>query len=127
MSKKSCFRGSFEKWHGKQTEKLLKWQRQHLYHIYWSLSKQFSCENYLLVIFKILALFVNPLTADASILFLIETIYSNILRSNYLRNEKYLLYFFVFPKFRFNSESFLKKYTPHSWSIFELTDWERGG
>ena len=44
-----------------------------------------------------------------SILFLIETIYSNILRSNYLRNEKYLLYFFVFPKFRFNSESFLKK------------------
>ena len=39
MSKKSCFRGSFDKWHDKRAEKLLKSERQHLYHIYWSLRK----------------------------------------------------------------------------------------
>ena len=64
MSKKSCFRGSFDNWHGKQTDKLLKSEREHLYHIYWSLWKQFSCKKSVLVICKILGLFVNPLTAD---------------------------------------------------------------
>ena len=64
ISKKSCFRGSFEKWHGKQTDKLLKSEREHLYHIYRSLWKQFSWKNSVLVICKILGLFVNPLTAD---------------------------------------------------------------
>ena len=64
ISKNSCFRGSFEKWHGKQTDKLLKSEPEHLYHIYRSLWKQFSWKNSVLVICKILGLFVNPLTAD---------------------------------------------------------------
>ena len=34
MSKKSCFRGLFDKGHGKRTETLLKSERQYLYHIY---------------------------------------------------------------------------------------------
>ena len=34
MSKKSLFRGPFNKLHGKPTETLLKSERQHLYHIY---------------------------------------------------------------------------------------------
>ena len=49
-----------------------------------------------------------------SILFLVETIYSNTCRCNYLRNEKYLLiffFFFAFSKFTFNVEYFLKKMT----------------
>ena len=36
----------------------------------------------------------STFTIFTSILFLIETIYSNISRSNYLRNEKYFLNFF---------------------------------
>ena len=34
MSKKSRFRGSFEKKHGKRDQTLLKFKRQHLYHIH---------------------------------------------------------------------------------------------
>ena len=62
--KKSFFRGSFDKWHLKRIEKLLKSERQRLYHIYWSLWKQFSWKKSLLMIWKILGVLFNPLTAD---------------------------------------------------------------
>ena len=64
MSKKSCFRGPLNKWHGKWTETLLKSERQHLYHIYWSLWRQLSYKKSLLMICKMLGLFLNVLTAD---------------------------------------------------------------
>ena len=55
----------------------------------------------------------------ASIFFLIETIYSNVLGSNYLRNEKYfLIFFFAFSKLRFIFEHFQKKDDPHSLNVF---------
>ena len=46
-----------------------------------------------------------------SILFLIETIYSNIFRCNYIRNQKHFLnlFFFTFSEFTFNFEHFQKK------------------
>ena len=64
MSKNSRFRGSFENQDGKRAQKFLKFERQDLYHIYWSLWGQLSCKKYLLVIDKILSVFVNTLTAD---------------------------------------------------------------
>ena len=64
MSKKSCFRGPFNKEHGKRTQTLLKSKRQHLYHIYWSLWRWLSWKKPLLVICKILRQFVNTLTAN---------------------------------------------------------------
>ena len=64
MSKKSRFREPFGKYHGKQAESLLKSERGHLYHIYWSLWSILSWKTSLLWICKILGLFVNPLTAD---------------------------------------------------------------
>ena len=64
MSKKSYFRGYFDKWQGKWDETLLKSERQHLYYIYWSPWRQFSRKNCLLVICKILGLFVKPFTAN---------------------------------------------------------------
>ena len=64
MSKKFRFRRPFDKWHSKRAKTLLKSERQHLYHIYWSLWRQFSWKNSLLVICKTLGLFANPLTAD---------------------------------------------------------------
>ena len=62
MSKKSRFRGPFDKWHGKRTKTLLKSERQHLYHTYWSLWTEFRWKKSLLVICKILRLLFNPLT-----------------------------------------------------------------
>ena len=57
-----------------------------------------------------------------SILFLIDTIYSNIFKCNYLRNEKYFLNFFLhFRNFDSILKYFLKKDDPHRSCIFELT------
>ena len=63
-----------------------------------------------------------------SILFLIETIYRNIFRCNYLENNR------NFHNFLFhlgNLDSTLnilkKKDDPHRWCIFELTDFEKCG
>ena len=70
ISKKSRFRGRFENQDGKQVQILLKFERQHLYHIYWLLRGQFSCKKSLLVICKILRLFVKTVTADDKYSFL---------------------------------------------------------
>ena len=64
MSKKSRFKGSFGKQHGKRAQTLLKFAWQNLYHIYWSLWRQLTFKKFLLVICKISRLFPNTLSAD---------------------------------------------------------------
>ena len=64
MFKKSCFRGPFDKWHGKRAETLLKSNWQHLYYIYWSLWRILELKKSLWLICKVLGLLVNPLIAD---------------------------------------------------------------
>ena len=64
ISKKSRFKGSFGKQHGKRTQRLLKFGSQRLYQIYWSLWRQMTCKKSLLVICKISRLFRNSLSAD---------------------------------------------------------------
>ena len=56
MCKKSSFIGLFEKQHGKRVQTVLKSERQNLYHIYWSLWRQFSFQMSLLEICKMLTL-----------------------------------------------------------------------
>ena len=63
MCNKSRFRLPFQKEHGKLVSTLFKFDRQHLYHIYWSTGRQFRCKKFHLVICKILRLFVNTMTA----------------------------------------------------------------
>ena len=63
MCKNSRFRLPFQKEHGKRVSTLFKFERQHLYHIYWSTGRQFSCKKSLLVICKSLRLFVNTMSA----------------------------------------------------------------
>ena len=65
VGKKSSFRLPFQKEHGKRSSTLLKFERQHLYHIYWSTERQFSCKKSLLVICNSLRLFVNTMSAVA--------------------------------------------------------------
>ena len=59
MSKKSRFRLPFQKEHGKRVSTQFKFERQNLYHIYWSTGKQLICKKSLLVICKSLRLFVK--------------------------------------------------------------------
>ena len=61
MSKKSCFRGPFNKQHGKGDQTHLKPEPHKFYQIYWSLLRQLGWEKSLLVISKILGLFVKTL------------------------------------------------------------------
>ena len=111
-----------------RTETLFKAKRQHLYHIYWSLSRQFSLQKCLWVICKILGIFVHPFSADNKYCFLN--------RANFLQHFQMQLsekrkifseFFFAVCKSRFNFEHFQKKDDPHSWCIFELTDCEKRG
>ena len=63
-SKKVQFIRPYNKQHGKQSQTLLKYPQQHLYHIYWSLWKKVSWKESLLVIFKILGLLLNTSSTD---------------------------------------------------------------
>ena len=111
MSKKSRFRGPFDKWQGKRAETLYKAARQHLYHIYWSLWRLCWLKKSLWLIWKILGLFVNPLSVDNK--------YSLCNRRNLLQHfqmqlfqkqkKKFLNFFLAFSKFRFSFELFFKK------------------
>ena len=118
MPKKSDFREAFDKQHGKQAQILLKPEQQHLYHIYWSLRKQFSWKKSLLRIWKVLALFVNKLTSD--------DVYSLLNKDNLTEPIQILLsekekafsqFSFAFLKFRVNFDQ-------HSSCIFQITDSE---
>ena len=74
MPKKSSFRVSVEKQHGKCPQRLFKFEGQQFYHIYSSLGSQLSYKKSLLVIRKISKLFSNTLSADGNYCPLIETI-----------------------------------------------------
>ena len=64
MSKKSRFRESFDKQHGKRAPALLKSASLDLYDISWSVLSQLSWKTSLLLTYQILGLLVNTLAAD---------------------------------------------------------------
>ena len=64
MPKKSRFKGSFRKQHGKRVQTLLKCQWELLYHIYWTLLRKLSDKKSLLVTWKFSRLFPKRLSAD---------------------------------------------------------------
>ena len=127
MSEKSRFRGPFDKWHDKRAKTLLKYEPQHLYHIYWDLWRILELKKSLWLICKVWGHFVNPLTADDN--------YSVLNRGNLLQDfEMHLCeiqkifceFFFTFSKFRVNFEDFQEKGDSHSRCIFEFKDSEIG-
>ena len=63
MCKKFRFRLPFQKEHGKRVPILFIFEWQHVYPIYWSTGRQFSCKKSLLVIWESLRLFVNTMSA----------------------------------------------------------------
>ena len=64
MSKKSLFRGPFDKQYGKPAELRSKSAWQHLYQIYWSLLSQLSWKKCLFFTYQILGLLANTFAAD---------------------------------------------------------------
>ena len=125
MSKKSCFRGYFEKQHGKRAQVLLKCALQHLYDIHRSLRKRVSAKKSHLLPRKILGCLLTYWLPMKSIFFFIGRIQGHQFRCNYLRSKNLFLSFFVsFLKSRLNFEHFDRKDDPHTFCISEITDSE---
>ena len=126
MSKKSCFKGSFGKQHGKRAQTLLKFEWKHLYHMYWWLWRQLTCKKSLLVICKISRLFPNTLSADGKYSLLNRDNLTQPIQMQLSRKQKTFSDFFsAFLKSSLNFEHFLKKGDPHCWCISEITDPEK--
>ena len=112
----------------KRAKTLLKSERQHLYHIYSSVWREFRMKKPLWVICKILGLFVNPLSANDKYCLLNR---GNLLQDFYTqlsqKRKIFSKFFFAFSKFRFSFEISQKRDDPRSWCIFELTDNQKRG
>ena len=128
MSKKSCLRGSFEKQHGKCAQTLLKFRRQHLYHINWSMCRKLTYKKSPLVTCKILRLFSNTLSADGKYSLLNTDNSTQAIQRKLSQRQKIFSQFFsAFLKSILNFEHFEKKDDPHTWCMSEITDCERRG
>ena len=110
MSKKSRFKGSFAKQHGKGAQSSLKFAWQHLCHIYWSLWMQVTCKKYLLVTCKISRLFPNTLSADGEFsLFKRDNFNATNLDASVSKTKNFSWFFAAFLKSSLHFEHFRKK------------------
>ena len=94
ISKKSCFRSPFEKQDIKRDQILLKVERHHIYHLYWSHWGQFSSKKSLLVICKIFRQFVNTVTAHDKYVFPIRDNLTQPIQMHLYQKQKNFLKFF---------------------------------
>ena len=125
MSKKSRFRGCFDKQYGKRAQALLKSASQHLYHIHRSLPRKLSWKKSLLLTCKILGLLVNTLAADEKYLVLHRNNLTVPIQIQLSKKQKKISKFFAaFLKSKLDFEHFEKKDDPHSFCISEITDSE---
>ena len=108
MPKKSSFKGSFGKQHGKRAQTLFKFPSQHLYIIY-------CCKKSLLVICKISRLFPNTLSTDGKYSLLNRDNLTQPIQMQLSRKQKTFSEFFsAFLKSSLNFEHFEKRNDRHS-------------
>ena len=128
MPKKSRFKGSFKKQHGKCAQTLFKFAWQSLYHIYWSLWTQLTFKKFLLVICKISRLFPNTLSADRKYSLLSRDNLTLPIQVQLSRKQKTFSQFFdAFLKSSVNFQHFQKKGDSHSWGISKMMESEKQG
>ena len=121
MSKKSCFRGPFDKQHGKRAEALWKSASQHLYHIHWSLPSQFSSKTSLFLTCQISGLLVKTLAADKKYRLLKKDNLTIPIKMQLSQKHKTFSQFVAsFLKSRINFKYFSKKHDPHRLCISEI-------
>ena len=120
MPKKSRFKGSFKKQHGKCAQTLLKCEGQLLCHIYWSLLTQLSYKKYLLVICKISRLFINTLSADGEYsLFNRDNLTQRIQMQLSRKQKSFSEFFSAFLKSSLNFQHFRKERWPSLLMYFQ--------
>ena len=125
MPKQSCFRGPFEKQHGKRAQALLKSASEHFYHIHWSLPSQLSQKKSLLLTCQISGLLINKLDSDDRYPVLNRDNLTIPIRVElFNRQRTFSEFFLAFLKSSGNFKYFLKKDNPHRFCVFEITDSE---
>ena len=98
------------KQHGKRGKTLFRFGRQHFFHIYWSLWRQFSCKKSLLVTCKISKPFPNTLSADCKCFLLNGGNLTEPIQIQLSQTQKtFSLFFSAFLKSSWNFEFFQKK------------------
>ena len=122
MSKKSRFRGCFEKQYGKRAQILLRSPSQHLYYIHWSLARKLCSKKSLLLTWKILGLLVNTLGADEKYLVLHRDNLRIPIEMQVSQKKTFAEFFVSNFKSRLNFKHFFKKDDSHRFCIFEVTD-----
>ena len=128
ISKRSCLLGSFGKQHWKRDKTLLKFQWQHLYHIYWSFWRKLSSKKSLLGICKITKLFPNTLSANGKYSLLNWVNFTQHIQMQLSqKHETFCEFFCTFFKCTLNFEHFQKKDDSHSSDISDITDFEKHG
>ena len=95
ISKKSRFRSPIQTQDIKRDQKLLKFERHHIYHIYWSYSGQFSSKKSLLVKCKIFRQFVNTVTSHDKYSFLNRDNLTQPIQMQLFQKQKNFLKFFL--------------------------------
>ena len=125
MSKKSRFRGCFDKQYGKRAQTMLKSASQHLYHFHRSLPSKFSWKKSFFLTCQILGLLVNTLATDEKYPVLNRDNLTIPIQMQLSQKQKTFSEFFAaFLKSRLNFKYFLKKDDPPRFCIFEITDSE---
>ena len=125
MSKKSRFRGCFEKQYGKHVQALLKSSTQHIYDIDLPLATKLCSKKSLLLTCQVLGLLVNTLATDEKYPVLNRDNLTIPIQMQLSQKQKTFSQIFpAFLEFRSNFEYFEKKYDPHSFCISEITDSE---
>ena len=123
MSKKSRFRGCFDKQYGKRAQALLKSASQHLYHIHRSLPRKLSWKKSLLVTCEILGLLLKILATDEKYPVLNRDNLTIPIEMQLSEKEKSFSQFFPrFLKSMSNFAPFEEKYDPHSFLSSKIRD-----
>ena len=99
MSKKSRFRGPFDKQHGKRAQALVKSASQQLYHIHRSLPTKLSWKKSLLLTCKILGQLVNTLTAEENYLVFNRDNLTRLIQMELSQKKSFSQIFTAFLKF----------------------------
>ena len=114
ISKKSRFKRSFGKQHGKRPQRQLKFAWQHPYHYHCLLSRRLTCKKSLLVICNISRLFPNTLSVYGKYsLFNRGNLTQRIQMQLSQKQKTFSEVFSAFLKSSLNFEHFLKKDDRH--------------
>ena len=125
LSKKSRFRGCFDKQYGKRDQALLKSESEQFYYIHWSMERKLCSKKSLLLTCKIMGLLVNTLATDEIYLVHHQDNLTLPIQIQFSKKKKTFSQFFApFLKSRLNFQHFERKGDSHSICIFEILDSE---